>query len=153
MKNEIEFFSIKQEDAFNSMSEKIVNTYNSLGYKLPAYKTFTKQSGLHQLLNKVYTIIFHRGDPLSVPVFLNRVAKGKIKGLGKPNGEAFARLEDTFLGFGHFRNDGKAITLKYDELKALQIYMRQSNQDIATTQFKYKDLVISAILFRSCECW
>lgn len=149
MQNEIEFFSTNQKDAFKSLCDKIVSNYNSLGYKLPTFsREFVQSSSLHQLLSKVQVIIFDRGDPLSVPFFLNRIANGKLKGLGKPSGDAFASLEESFLGFGHFRN-GAAYTLSADELKALQMYLNKSKIDIATTCFTYKGIKIESKLFKS----
>lgn len=148
MTNEIEFFSTNQNDVFNSLASKIITNYNSLGGNLKPYNDSTHSSSLWQLLNKVYVIIFHRGDPLSVKPFLKRVATGKLRGLGKPDGNAFAPLEDTFLGIGHFRN-GEAFTLSDKEIKAVQMYMNQSNNDIAFTQFKYKELIIQSVIHKS----
>lgn len=152
MNNEIQFFGISQKDAFLSMANKIIGIYNGFGFNLPEFNSYRlrehKHSNLIQLLNKVSVIIFDRGDPLSVPVFLKRVATGKIVGLGKPSGDAFSTLEETFLGFGHFRNGG-AYTLDANELKALNIYLKNASQDYSTTDFKYKNLVISAKMVKS----
>lgn len=153
MKNEIEFFGTNQKDAFMSLSNKIISNYNSLGGNMPMIKKGEympkSTSALSHLIAKISTIIFDRGDPISVPTFLKRVATGKAKGLGKPDGDAFANLEDTFLGFGHFRESNKTYTLNEKELKAVQMYLRGQNTDVATTEFKYKGLIISARLHKS----
>lgn len=147
--NEIEFFSINQYDAFLSLANKIIANYNSLGGNLPKWDNKVKlQTPLQYLISKVQVIVFDRGDPLSVKPFLQRVSTGKIRGLGKPEGDAFARLEDTFLGLGHFRN-GKAYTLNEMELKALRMYLAGNTIDSAITSFKYKGLEISATLVNS----
>ena len=148
MNNEIQFFSTNQKDAFLSLANKIIDNYNSLGgnlKKFDSYRCLPSESSLLQMLNKVSIIIFDRGEPLSVPHFLKRIATGKIKGLGKPDGDAFARLEDTFLGMGHFRN-GEAYTLTDNELKALRMYLQGTNVDRAVTEFKYKELIITSVL-------
>lgn len=149
MINEIEFFSTNQRQALISLQNKIIDNYNVLGGNLKHLPNNDKlKTPLQEFLNKLEVICFHRGDPLSVVPFMKRVATGKLRGLGKPDGDAFASLEDTFLGIGHFRN-GTAYTLDENELKAIRVYLSGHSLDVAKTEFKYKGLTISAVLFKS----
>ena len=165
MKNEIEFFGTNQKDAFLSMANNIINCYNTVSKeKLPLYKSineiwnqesykYKNVTALNALIRKLNNIIFSVGDPLSVPVLLKNISKNKIQGLGH-GGQYDGRLsreenDDVNYGKGHFRWDWQAYTLNEMELKAIQMYLRGQNNDIATTEFKYKGLTISAKLHKS----
>lgn len=155
MTNEIQFFGTNQKDAFQSLANKLIDTYNSLDKQNTIHRydfrrdRWFKNIPLQALILKVEELIFSHGDPLSVPVFLKRVSNGKIVGLGKPEGDAFSRLEDNFIGFGHFRMGNEAWKLSDLELKALRIYLKGQFNDYETTEFKYKNLVISSKLIAS----
>lgn len=160
MNNELEFFGTNQQAALNSMCNKIISNYNNLGYSLPCYEAIAQErkayygkytQSLIALFDKLGCLIFDRGDPLSVPIFLKRVATGKTRDIGQPNGEknSTATKEETFLGHGHFRCYGKVYTLTTDELKAVKLYINSGIPDFATTEFKFKNLLISARLIKS----
>lgn len=160
MENELEFFGTNQNEAMKNMANKIIANFNSLGYSLPNYEQLSKdrrtyyglsEKPLVALLDKLSCLIFDRGDPLSVPVFLKRVANGKTRDIGQPNGEknSTASLEETFLGHGHFRCYGTVYTLCKDELTAIRLYLKSNDMDYATTEFKYKNLTITARLVKS----
>jgi hypothetical protein len=161
MNNELEFFGTSQKDAFLSMANNLIKCYNSLStLKLPLYghinEIYRQESykykectAFNAMIRKLNNIIFANGDPLSATVLLKDIANNKIKHLGKGGMEADSTLEETYLGKGHFRWDWIAHTLNETELKAVKLYVSGNNTDFATTEFKFKNLLISAKLIKS----
>jgi len=166
MNNEIQFFATKQSDAFLSMANNIIKCYNQVsGETVPLYKTandiwktesykYKETTALNALIRKLNNIIFSVGDPLSVPVLLKNIADNKIQGLGH-GGQYYRDKMDADenkavnYGKGHFRWDWKAHTLNELELKAIQVYVKTQYNDYETTEFKYKNLIISSKLIAS----
>lgn len=159
MNNELEFFGTNQKDACLNMVNNLTAIYNSLGGNITLYSSFaafeasfrnTKHTGIEILYEKLWYTIFCKGDPISVPVMLKRISNGKQKHWGKPDGKNDASLEDTYVGFGHFRYNGTHVCiLNEKELQAIRIYLKSSTMDYATTEFKYKNLTITAHLIKS----
>lgn len=165
MNNEIQFFATKQSDAFLSMANNIIKCYNQVsGEQLPTYKDvkdiwasesykYKETTALNALIRKLNNIIFSVGDPLSVVVLLKNIANNKIQGLGH-GGQYSKELsaeenKDVNYGKGHFRWDWKAHTLNETELKAIKMYLKLQYNDYETTEFKYKNLIISSKLVKS----
>lgn len=156
MENELEFFGTSQKDVVLSLANKLIKNYNSLGYNLPLYKSYDgidfreMKGGIKTLIAKIDWTVFVKGDPLSVPVMLKRICTKGQKHWGKPDGQANASLEETYVGFGHFRYNGTEVcVLTKDELKALKLYVSGNETDFATTEFRFKNLLISARLIKS----
>lgn len=156
MKDELEFFGTNQKDVVLSIANKLIAKYNSLGYNLPVFNNWNEigkskhKSGIIHLIEKIDYTVLSKGDPLSVPKMLKRIAKDEQKHWGKPDGDPTAALEETYVGYGHFRYEGTNVCiLTRDEIKAIKLYTNMSNIDFATTEFKYKNLTITARLVKS----
>lgn len=161
MNNEFEFFGTNQKDACLSMINKISAIYNSMGNgKVKIYNSYTeyaaslretKKTGIEILQEKLHYTIFYKGDPLGAMAMLKRISKDEQKHWGKPDGDAEADLSDTYVGYGHFRYNGTHVCiLNTVEINTVNIYLNNNNSgDFATTEFKYKNLHITAKLIKS----
>lgn len=158
--NEIQFFGTSQRDVMVSMANAIITNYNEItGEALPIYKNYvalikgesysTKNvSALDALIRKLNNIALGNGDPLSIPVFLKTICKGKTKVQAQPGGLRYEPAIEVY-GKGHFRWDWQAYTLTDNELKAARQYVngrKEKATTIASNGFNYKGLSISAKL-------
>lgn len=157
--NEIQFFGTSQKEMMNSFANTLISIYNDMGGDLPPYmETWfgTEKSGLMALIYKVKCLVFYRGDPLSVPIFLKRVSIGKIKMQSQPAQVYDTKKEDYQLGLGHFRCHGHAYTLTPIELKALRQYLTGQKGKVSViglNGLKYKMLDITACLHKQGVKW